>query len=56
MGMEKRKALLIGNDNYKDVSKLDGCINDIKGVKELLEKQEGYYKNLYEMQFSTEIV
>lgn len=37
MGMEKRKALLIGNNDYKNVSRLNGCINDITGIKRLLE-------------------
>lgn len=36
--MERRKALLIGNNKYKNVSKLSGCINDVTGIKELLEK------------------
>ena len=35
---EKRKALLIGNDDYRYVSKLRGCRNDVKMMKEVLGK------------------
>lgn len=35
-----RRALIIGVDEYAKVSQLNGCVNDAKGIKAVLEKHE----------------
>ncbi|MCT4664224.1 MAG: caspase family protein [Flavobacteriales bacterium] len=38
--MNDRVALIIGNDNYSNVSKLRGCENDCNAIKKLLRKND----------------
>ena len=40
MTMSNKKALIIGNDNYKEVSKLRGCKNDSASIEALLKYNE----------------
>ena len=40
MAMSNKKALIIGNDNYRTVSKLRGCINDTISIEALLKYNE----------------
>lgn len=38
MAIIKRRALLIGIDEYPDPNKLNGCTNDVDIIKSVLEK------------------
>lgn len=42
---EKKKALLIGNNEYKYVNKLNGCVNDVEIIGKLLERNDDGQKN-----------
>ena len=43
---EKYYALVIGNNNYKYIEKLDAAVNDAKVVSDLLEKKYGFETEL----------
>ena len=57
--MARRRALVIGNDNYKNVSKLDNAVEDAKAMSEALEGL-GYkvdlHANLTERAFNARFV
>jgi hypothetical protein len=38
----KKLALLVGIDNYENVSDLDGCVNDVENMKSLLRDKFGF--------------
>lgn len=44
-----RRALLVGIDNYDNVTKLKGCVNDVRAMQALLERHEDKSPN-YECQ------
>jgi hypothetical protein len=38
----KKLALLIGIDDYENVSDLDGCVNDVENMRSLLRDKFGF--------------
>ena len=49
-----KKAIVIGNQNYRHISKLRNAINDAKDIKQILEAKYfdvSYYENLPFLKF-----